>query len=126
MEFFLTDTNILIYAIKGQEPYAAKLIQWIEKKQLLISAIVAAEFLSGGDDMERDKFQALIDMFGTIPVDTAVARMAAEYKIKFADNKPRLRLPDALIAATCKLYGATLVTDDKNDYAMAYLKKLKL
>lgn len=126
MRLFLPDTNILIYAIKGEAPYAAKVLQWIEKKEILISAIVAAEFLSGGNEIERDKFQALIDKFGTAPVDTAIARIASEYKIKLARRKPKLRLPDSLIAATAKLYGATLVTEDKNDYPMTDITKLSL
>ena len=126
MRLFLPDTNILIYAIKGEAPYAAKVLHWIEKKEILISAIIAVEFLSGGSEIERDKFQALIDKFGTVPVDTAVARIAAEYKIKLARRRPKLRLPDALIAATCKLYGATLVTEDKNDYPMKDIAKLNL
>lgn len=126
MSLFLPDTNILIYAIKGEEPRAAKVLNWIEKKEILISAIVAAEFLSGGNEIERDKFQALIDKFGTAPVDTAVTRIAAEYKIKLSKRKPKLRLPDALIAATCKLYGATLVTENKDDYPMTDIAKLNL
>ena len=126
MRLFLPDTNILIYVIKGEAPYAAKVLHWIEKKEILISAIIAVEFLSGGSEIERDKFQALIDKFGTVPVDTAVARIAAEYKIKLARRRPKLRLPDALIAATCKLYGATLVTEDKNDYPMKDIAKLNL
>lgn len=126
MPFFLPDTNILIYAIKGEGVYAAKVLVWIEKKEILISAIVAAEFLSGGNELERVKFQALVDKFGTVPVDTAVARIAAEYKVKLGRSKPKLRLPDALIAATCKLYGATLVTEDKHDYPMTDITKLNL
>lgn len=126
MPFFLPDTNILIYAIKGEGAYAAKVLVWIEKKEILISAIVAAEFLSGGNELERGKFQALVDKFGTVPVDTAVARIAAEYKVKLGRSKPKLRLPDALIAATCKLYGATLVTEDKHDYPMTDITKLSL
>lgn len=126
MPLFLPDTNILIYAIKGEKPYAAKVLNWIERKEILISAVVAAEFLSGGNGLERDKFQALIDKFGTAPMDTAVARIAAEYKIKLAKRKPKLRLPDGLIAATCKLYGATLVTQDKHDYPMTDITKLSI
>src|SRR3989344_164969 len=100
MKLFLPDTNIFIYANKGEEPFANLMTSWISQNSLAISAIVAAEFLSGGDNLERNKFQALIDRFGTLPVDTTIAGIAAEYKREFSKTKPSLRLPDCLIAAT--------------------------
>lgn len=124
MELYLPDTNIFIYAYNDEEPYAKHLLRWITKKSLCISSIVAAEFLSGGEEVEQDKFEALIDRFGTIPVDTAVARIAANYRRQFAKAKPRLKLPDALIAASCKLYGSSLVTENATDFPMQDIKKL--
>ena len=126
MDFYLPDTNIFIYAHKGEEPYARNLSAWITNNNLLISAIVMAEFLSGGEELERDKFQSLIDRFGTVAIDTSVARITADYKLQFIHIKPKLKLPDALIAATCKLYGATLVTDNLTDFPMKDIKKLRL
>lgn len=122
---YLPDTNIFVYAFHGEEPYAAHMTKWITTKSLLISSIVAAEFLSGGEELERDKFQALLDRFGTIVVDTAVARIAGDYKRAFRSQKPRLRLPDALIAATCKLYGGILVTENGSDFPMDDIEKFK-
>lgn len=122
----MPDTNIFIYALNGEEPFAKNIYQWIVNKTILISAIVAAEFLSGGKPIERDKFQALIDKLNTVSVDTAVARMAADYKRQFSSKKPSLKLPDALIAATCKLYDAVLVTENLNDFPMKDIEKLKL
>lgn len=126
MELYLPDTNIFIYAYHGEEPAAAQIKAWITSKQLIISSIVAAEFLSGGEDVDRDKFSAVIDRLGTVPVDTSVARIASDYKRQFFKKKPGLRLPDALIAATCKLYGATLVTNNPNDFPMDDIKKISL
>ncbi len=126
MDLYLPDTNIFIYALNGEEPAATHVKTWITSKQLIISSIVAAEFLSGGEDVERDKFFALLDRLGTIPIDTAVARIASDYKRQFGARKPGLKLPDALIAATCKLYGATLVTNNPNDFPMGDITKLSL
>lgn len=126
MDFYLPDTNIFIYAYNGQAPFAKNLSFWITNKTLLISAIVMAEFLSSGEDLEREKFQSLIDHFGTVAIDTSVARISAHYKRQFLKVKPKLKLPDALIAATCKLYGATLVTENPSDFPMNDIKKLTL
>lgn len=126
MELYLPDTNIFIYAFHGEEPAAGHIKNWITSKNLLVSSIAAAEFLSGGDDRERDKFSAILDRLGTVPVDTAVARMASDYKRQFRGSKPGLRLPDALIAAMSKLYSATLVTNNPKDFPMDDIKKLSL
>lgn len=126
MDLYLPDTNILIYALHGQEPAASRVKTWITSKSLLISSIVAAEFLCGGEDRERDAFQALLDRIGTASVDTAVARVASDYKRAFQKKKPGLKLPDALIAATVKLYGATLVTNNLTDFPMDDIRKLAI
>lgn len=123
MELYLPDTNIFIYAYHGEEPAATRVKTWIVAKALIISSIVAAEFLSGGDDLERDKFSALLDKIGTVPIDTAVARIASDYKRAFGRKKSGLRLTDALIAGTCKLYGATLVTNNPKDFPMKDIEK---
>lgn len=96
---------------------------WISENTLAISAIVASEFLSGGDDLERNKFQALIDRFGTLAVDSTVATIAADYKRQFSKIKPSLKLPDCLIAATAKLYNATLITINTSDFPMKDIEK---
>lgn len=126
MDLYLPDTNIFIYAYHGEEPAATKVKLWITTKCILISSLVAAEFLSGGEAVERDKFSALIDRIGTTPMDTAVARIASDYKRLFGEKKPGLKLPDACIAATCKLYSATLVTNNPKDFPMDDIKKLTL
>lgn len=126
MKLFLPDTNVLIYGLAGKEPYADYLKKWIKDKSLALSAIVVAEFLSGAIKEEEELFEALLDKFGTLSVDTAVARIAASYRREFLKKDYKLRLPDCLIAATTKLYGATLVTFDLNDFPMRDIKKLKL
>lgn len=96
--------------------------KWIKNGQLAISSVVAAEFLAGATDKEAEIFEALLEQFGTLPVDTVVARMAANYRKRFLKEKKKLRLPDCLIAATCKVYQATLVTLDTSDYPMKDIK----
>jgi len=118
MKLFLVDTNVLIYALAGKQPWANLIQKWIKQKQLALSVIVVAEFLSGATDEEAKIFEALLDKFGSLPVDTATARLAADYRKKFLKKNRKLPLPDCLIAATCKLYKATLVTFNAADYPM--------
>jgi predicted nucleic acid-binding protein len=118
MRLYLVDTNVLIYALAGKKPWAALLKKWIRSKQLAISAIVVAEFLTGATDEEAKIFEAFLDKFGSLPVDTATARLAADYRKRFLKKDYKLKLPDCLIAATCKIYKATLVTFDPSNYPM--------
>jgi len=118
MKLYLVDTNVLIYALAGKKPWSVLIKKWIKKKQLALSSIVVAEFLSGATKEEAAIFETLLDKFGSLPVDTVTARLAADYRKKFLQKSRRLRLPDCLIAATCKIYQATLVTFDTSDYPM--------
>lgn len=125
MKFYLVDTNVLIYALAGKKPWSELVKKWISKKQLALSSIVVAEFLSGVTDKEAKIFEALLDKFGSLPVDTAIARLAADYRKQFKKRGRKLKLPDCLIAATCKLYKATLVTFNSKDYPMKDITILK-
>ena len=118
MKLYLVDTNVLIYALAGKKPWANLVKDWIKKKQLALSSMVVAEFLTGASEEEAKIFEALLDKFGSLPIDTITARLAAEYRKKFLKKGRKLKLPDCLIAATCKIYQATLVTFDASDYPM--------
>lgn len=112
----LLDTNVLILALAGKEPYAAFLKKTIEEKTLLLSAIVVAEFLSGATEEEEKLFSALTGEFPVVSVDLPVSQLAAFYRKKYRSTGRKLKLPDCLIAATAKAYRATLITLDKSDY----------
>lgn len=126
INLFLPDTNILIYALANKAPFAQYLREWVENKTLVLSAIVVAEFLSKATTSEEKMFAALLDQFGSLPVDTTIARIAASYRKSFEKSVYRLKLPDCLIAATAKFYNATLVTFDIKDFPMKDIKKLQL
>lgn len=115
-EMFLPDTNILIYALSGLQPYANWLTKTIDGKKLVLSAIVIAEFLSGATKKDEVSLKLLMDRFDTLPVDGVVAQVAAEYKKKYSRKTKKVWLSDCLIAATCKVFGATLVTFDPKDF----------
>lgn len=123
-KFYLPDTNVLIYALAGEKPYASWLKKWIVEKRLVLSSIVVAEFLSGATTEEELAFRRLLENFKVLPVDSLVAQQAASYRKIFFKKKKKVWLSDCLIAATCKLYGATLVTFNKADYPMPDIEVL--
>jgi len=99
----LLDTNAVIYLQKG----------WLEDPlplgEYLISAITEIELLSfaGLDDAQRIGLQCLIDDLEVVEIDRAVKQCAITLR-----RDHRLKLPDALIAATALTRDAVLLTND--------------
>ena len=118
MQFFLPDTNIFIYAFKGIEPYSTFIESLIKENKLVISSVVIAEFLAGSLKNEELPMRQLMDKFEILPVDALVAEKAGEYKKKYSQKTKKVWLVDCFMAATCKVFGATLITSNRNDYPM--------
>jgi predicted nucleic acid-binding protein len=78
--------------------------------------------LAGATQEEEKLFEALLDKFSSLPVDTAVAKITASYRKKYLAKGYKIKLPDCLIAATCKLYKATLITFNQKDFPMKDIK----
>lgn len=117
-QLVLPDTNLLILGLAGQEPYASYFRKQIEEKNLVFSAVVVAVFLSKATDEEEKIVSELFARFQILPVDLAVAQLAAYYRKTYAKKKHNLKLPDCFIAATAKIYKLTLATLDKAGYPM--------
>jgi predicted nucleic acid-binding protein len=110
----LLDTNFLIHALKPSTSQSRSLRQWIADGQDVgISMVAWAEFLCGpvsGDD--RDSAIELL-----IAPEPLLAEDAARGAELFnATGRRRGSLGDCLIAATCLRVGASLATDDVDDF----------
>lgn len=116
VKLILPDTNVLIQALGGVDPYGSFIKKAVEENQLVLSVVVVAEFLVGSTDEEERLFNSFLSQFKVLPVDLAVAQLAAFYRKKYLHLKKKLMLPDCFIAATCKIYNLILATDNKRDY----------
>jgi len=127
MVSYLADTNVLVYAFKGIEPYAGWVRKAIEQKTLFFSSIVVAEFLEGAQADEEISLKMLLDNLETLSVDRVIAEEAAKYRKLFNRKSKKIWMSDCMIAATCKVNSLTLVTADKKDYPMddITIKRLK-
>ncbi|MEK7168516.1 MAG: PIN domain-containing protein [Patescibacteria group bacterium] len=123
---FLPDTNVLIYSLKGIEPYASWFKKTIQEEKIKISVIVIAEFLQGSTKEDEAILKILLDKFECLSVDRKIAEIGASYKKGFVRKTKKVWMSDCLIAATCKLFDLTLVTADKKDYPMKDIKILNL
>lgn len=118
---YLPDTNIFIMAAKGYLPQAKFLSTAIKKKQVMISSVVAGEFLAKANTEEEKSFEGLLSQFNIIPVSLEVARVAAKYRKDSLKNK-RVHMLDCFLAAQAKLHNLTLVTHNKADFPMKDIK----
>ena len=81
---------------------------------MYVSAITCCEVLAGARPEAKATVAALLDTFGFLPIDRAVADLAAELR-----QQHRWKLPDAIQAATAKHHGLRLATRNTRDFKPA-------
>jgi predicted nucleic acid-binding protein len=118
MDSYLIDTDVLIDHLRG-EKRALSFLKQIggEGSVVSYSVIGKAEIYSGIQPEEEDAVSRLFRGMREIPVDGEVAEMAGRYRKVFYASHGVL-LPDALVAASAKKIGATLVTLNKKHFPM--------
>lgn len=102
---YLLDTNILVYAMKGIPSVAPYF-----EENCFISVIPEIEII-GIEGVSRKELtirQTAVDFCTIIPLTNTIKNEAIQLKQQF-----KIKLPDAIIAATALAEGYTLVTADK-------------
>lgn len=118
---YLIDTNILIYHTKGSEVVSNFIRDIIAKQRFNISILTKIEFL-GWDKHSAEGFkrcQQLIALANVYGLDDEIAEEAIELK-----RQSKIKLADAVIAATAIMNNFKLVTRNVDDYKM--VKELKV
>lgn len=106
----LLDSNILIYATQPGNDF---LDRWLEDSNTLVSAISIAEVL-GYPAISIDDEQMFEAMFAELhiqQVTESILRRAAALR-----RRRRIKLGDAIIAATALETGSDLVTRNEQDF----------
>ncbi len=100
------DSVILIDALNGDATAQARLDA---DDMRSISTVTRTEVLTGTkNDLAHVNTLALLDGFEAIPVTNEIADLAADLRREF-----RLKTADAIIYATARTLGVSLVTRDK-------------
>ena len=104
----LFDTNILIDYLNGVVE-AAKELESHEVRT--ISIITRMEVLVGMRPKTEVVTKAFLSSFDHLPLDDRIAERAVDIR-----RTKRIKLPDAIIAATADIHGLLLVTCDTSDF----------
>ena len=107
---YLVDSVILIDHFNGIDQATT----WIGDRypDLAVSVITRAELLTGFEDGEDAMVASLLDRFPSLPIDQAIADLAARLRRRF-----NWKLPDAFQAALARYHGLILVTRNTRDFS---------
>lgn len=112
---YLWDTNTAIYYLQQQYPIAAeKFIDNLLQYELpVISAITEIELLCWRVASDKD-----VEVLHSFINDALVIELEQPIKLRTADIRKqyRIKLPDAIIAATALVYNLTLITRNSSDF----------
>lgn len=112
---YLQNTNTAIYYLQQHFPPSSEkfIDELLINKQPIISVITEIELLCWKTSKEED-LKVLRDCIN----DTLVIELDQDIKFKTADIRKahRIKLPDAIIAATANVYHLTLLTRNVSDF----------
>ncbi|NJC98129.1 MAG: VapC toxin family PIN domain ribonuclease [Anaerolineales bacterium] len=108
----LFDTNALIDIYRGRnaiKPYFDSILD--ETLLPYVSVITEAELWRGLRADETGRHELMMERFISLPIDSDAARLAGSWMQKYSSSG--LGWMDALISATGKVAGLTVLTRDK-------------
>lgn len=112
---YLWDTNTAIYFLQQQFPQRAEkfMDDLLKEEQPVISAITEIELLCWKTATEKD-----LAVLHNFIYDALVIELEQPIKLRTADIRKayRIKLPDAIIAATALVYGLTLISRNISDF----------
>jgi len=112
---WLLDTNVLIDAFAGRPDSVRAItsartagLEWIGYSAITRLEVLGFPGLNAADEMG---LRNLLVQFGEAPIDDAVIERAIEIR-----RSVRIKIPDALVAATALIYEANLLTRNTGDF----------
>ncbi len=111
---YLYDTNIFIYYLADEPTVSSWFAEdFLNLHDILVSPIVRIELLSFSSlsDKEEQSIEDLLSQFNLVPLLREIEDQTIQLKRKY-----KIKLPDAIIAATALNQDAVLVTRNVNDF----------
>ena len=120
MTYFL-DTNICIDFLRGRNPALVKKLKTLQPKDILISAIVKAELLTGAAKSQDPKRQESIvleflEPFEVVAFDSTCSYDYAKVRSVLEQAGDKIGPNDLIIAATVLAHDGILVTSNTREF----------
>ena len=113
MTTYVLDTSVLIDASRDREPGASWLQRvLVQPHSVAVSAVTVAEFFAGLEPRERGGWSTFIETLTHWDTTREIAIQAGIFRYDAARRGQVIQIPDALIAATAMVVGATLATSN--------------
>ncbi len=114
VKYYLADTNVIIEYLSGS--YEVSVLDWLDslfEQAVNISIINRIELLAFQftDLQERDQMHAFVASSVVYPLNDMVADKTIEIRSAF-----KVKLPDAIIAATALVFDMILLTRNTDDF----------
>ena len=105
----LLDSNIIIYLSKREVPLS--FLDQFNKHYISVITYMEVLGYQFRDSKEEEFIREMVEIFSVLFIDQKIADMAIEIR-----KKQRIKLPDAIIAATTKVLNLCLVTRNIDDF----------
>lgn len=113
MSGYSLDANILIDSLLEHDPARREIVRIAESgARMWVSRMAWIEVLSKGSDAVVREAVMFLSRFGLDEIDEEISLRAAALR----RERPRLKLPDAIILATAQIRGRVLVTRNTKDF----------
>lgn len=112
---YLLDSNVIIYLINGTlNPKNSQVILEAAKQPAYVSVISKIEILGWNPPAQEEagEYQGFMDDAVVLELSNAIVEKTIEIR-----KSVRIKLPDAIIAATALVHGYTLLTRNVPDFS---------
>jgi hypothetical protein len=123
---YLLDTTVLVAHLRGDEEISQLMLDLVAAGHLLcVSCVNVAEVERGIRPKERRAATTLLDRLTFLSTTVEAAIRAGRYLAELSERGRTLHLADALVAATARVHGAVLVTDNVADFPMRDIRVMR-
>jgi predicted nucleic acid-binding protein len=123
---YLIDTDILIWALRGNKAYIDLLQKLKDESALSISSVTVGEIYKNIFPAGIVKTENLLNEFQIWDVTVSIAKQAGLYWQQYSRTVKNLSLLDCMIAATVHTHDLTLISLNLKHYPMKDIDIYKL
>jgi predicted nucleic acid-binding protein len=114
----VADTDVLIDALRGHEPMAARVAGGLRAGTLGTTVVTLFELMGAArDDRRRARVVRLLRPLPVLGLDRPASEQAAEIRRELESAGASIGMADCLIAGICLVTGASLLTRNRKHFA---------